>query len=175
MDYVDSEGVHLGIVAELVNIIENILGISFNLVYFNAWADGLHGMRNNEVFNLHNLMETLYDQFVLDANKIGIDLKLIMPSNKIMHPYSDQTKLRQILTNLLDNAFKFTSKGQIVFGYEVAFKNIRFFVKDKGVGIPDNLHQKIFERFFKVEMPDNSFLVGSGLGLPISKNLTELL
>ena len=152
---------------QLLKIVDDVLDM--------ALIESRQVIINKEVFNLHNLMETLYDRFVLEANKIGIDLKLIMPSNKIMHLYSDQTKLRQVLTNILDNAFKFTSKGQIVFGYEVAGKNIRFFVKDTGFGIPENLHQKIFERFFKVEMPDNSFMVGSGLGLPISKSLTELL
>jgi CheY-like chemotaxis protein len=83
--------------------------------------------------------------------------------------------VNQILTNLLNNAIKFTEKGSIKFGYNLVNNNIQFFVKDTGIGISKDLHEKMFERFRQAELSVTREYEGAGLGLSISKAYVELL
>lgn len=88
---------------------------------------------------------------------------------------SDKSKLSKVLTILLSNALKFTEKGKIEFGYEKLEKDLRFFVRDSGVGIPEEKHQLIFERFRQAEESPTRTFEGVGLGLSICKIIAELL
>lgn len=84
---------------------------------------------------------------------------------------TDRNRLMQVIINFLTNAMKFTPKGTITFGYTMdqSEKHIRFFVKDTGIGIPENQKEKIFDRFVKL----NTFAQGTGLGLPICAMIAE--
>lgn len=88
---------------------------------------------------------------------------------------TDGTRLRQIFTNLLDNAFKFTDKGTIEFGFDIYNSNMLFFVSDTGTGIPADKISFIFKRFGQLHDNTKKIYKGTGLGLSISKNLVELL
>jgi signal transduction histidine kinase len=88
---------------------------------------------------------------------------------------TDSTKLIQILSNLINNATKFTKEGQIDFGYKLKDGLLEFFVKDTGIGIPPEHHKKIFERFFQVDNLISRKFGGTGLGLSICKAYVELL
>jgi CheY-like chemotaxis protein len=88
---------------------------------------------------------------------------------------SDKNRLRQVFGNLLGNALKFTSEGFIELGYELLDDQVRFYVKDSGIGITPEYQKLIFERF---RQEDNSYTRkhgGTGLGLAISKQIVELL
>lgn len=88
---------------------------------------------------------------------------------------TDETKLRQIFTNLLTNALKFTHEGEITFGYTIEGNAIQFYVKDTGIGIKPEMYELIFERF---RQADSSIAIqygGNGLGLSISKDYVHLL
>ncbi len=89
--------------------------------------------------------------------------------------FTDEAKLHQILVNLINNALKFTKSGQIDYGYEVKGDFLQFFVKDTGIGIEEELYEKIFERFIQAEQSMTKNYEGAGLGLAISKGLIELL
>lgn len=85
---------------------------------------------------------------------------------------SDRTRLNQVLTNLVNNAIKFTTHGSICIGYELVDKGmLRFYVTDTGIGIPQDKQAEIFNRFTKL----NGFVQGSGLGLSICKSIIEAL
>ena len=84
---------------------------------------------------------------------------------------TDPDRLNQVLMNLLNNAAKFTTKGSITFGYELRDDEIYFYVRDTGIGIPDQDAERLFSRFTKL----NNFLPGTGLGLSISKSIVEML
>lgn len=89
--------------------------------------------------------------------------------------YTDNTKVTQILSNLLSNALKFTHEGLVEFGYNLKENELEFYVKDSGIGIKPELHEKIFERFGQVDRSTNKLYGGTGLGLTISKAFVELL
>ena len=88
---------------------------------------------------------------------------------------ADTDRLMQIFNNLISNALKFTKKGAIEIGYQLKGKMIEFYVKDSGIGIPAEYHDKIFDRFRQVEDADTRKYGGNGLGLAITKNLVELM
>lgn len=127
--------------------------------------------------SINPILEELYTVFE-NTRKIkgcsGFQIRLIKNlsnSNPTIH--TDPYRLKQILSNLLHNAMKFTEKGIINFGYDIKEEHLVFFVKDTGVGIPSNKIEFIFERFGKIETYGNKG--GAGLGLAISQNLAKLL
>jgi CheY-like chemotaxis protein len=99
---------------------------------------------------------------------------------------TDKAKLTQILANLIANAIKFTYEGSIEFGYSLIetcqevppnkdIPLLEFYVKDTGIGINKDLHEKIFERFRQADLSINKTYGGTGLGLSISKGFIDLL
>ena len=86
------------------------------------------------------------------------------------HIYTDKNRFMQVITNFINNALKFTKQGTIALGYEqTAPHEIKFYVRDTGVGIPQEKIDSIFERFVKL----NTFVQGTGLGLSICKSLVS--
>ena len=81
----------------------------------------------------------------------------------------DQNRLAQVITNLLNNASKFTEQGSIRFGFDLKDDRVEFYVEDTGVGIPEEKVRDVFDRFVKL----NDFAAGTGLGLAISKMIVE--
>jgi CheY-like chemotaxis protein len=84
-------------------------------------------------------------------------------------------KIRQILINLITNAFKFTNEGKIEVSATIEDKKIIFSVKDTGIGIPEEKFDTVFNRFTQIEMGRSRGTKGTGLGLPIVKGLVEML
>jgi len=129
--------------------------------------------------NINQLLKELYsffNSFIAQTEKKGIELKinLPLPDNSAVLS-TDPTRLKQILTNLINNSVKFTEKGFIEFGYELTNNNIVFHVKDSGIGIPENKKKVIFERFNQASETTEKIYGGTGLGLSISKACIEKL
>jgi PAS domain S-box-containing protein len=126
--------------------------------------------------SLNLIFKMLFDQFSSEADKKNITMKyhtsLPDGDDRIK---TDETKLVQVISNLLSNALKFIKSGSIEYGYAVKEKNLEFYIKDTGIGIPEEMHEKIFERFRQVESTLAREYEGSGLGLSISKAYVELL
>lgn len=89
--------------------------------------------------------------------------------------FSDRLKLRQVLSNLMSNALKFTREGTITVGYTLEPKEIRFHVRDTGIGISEEHLERIFDRFFQANTSISRGHGGTGLGLPLCKGMIELL
>lgn len=124
---------------------------------------------------LHDLFIT-FDKNRLSENKKDIELRLSMPKNlDLLYANTDPQRLKQVMTNLIGNAFKFTEKGFIEFGYNIAGKEIEFYVRDTGLGIPKDKFNIIFERFGQVMENERLNHKGTGLGLAISVNIVKLL
>jgi signal transduction histidine kinase len=127
------------------------------------------------VYHLFEELEQLILQFIKKHNKPRIQLICNRPSESLQI-CSDYTRIKQVLTNLLSNATKFTESGNIVFGCNVNPKSVTFYVQDTGIGIEGEYLDEIFHRFKKIENFANEKIYrGTGLGLSISKQLVELL
>ncbi len=127
-------------------------------------------------FHLNSLLNDLYQQFKPKADLQNIEISFKAPDSvHFSHFQTDSTKLVQILSNLINNAFKFTTEGRIMFGYEMVDGFLEFYVSDSGIGIDSNQHSKIFERFYQIDSTESRFHEGTGLGLSISKAYVELL
>ncbi len=125
---------------------------------------------------INNLISELYTIFELRSKKNNILLQTHKPLTDIQSEIlTDKAKITQILTNLLENALKFTKQGAIEFGYELKENELIFFVKDSGIGIKPEVHQKIFDRFIQADKTIQTNYGGTGLGLSISKGFVELL
>jgi PAS domain S-box-containing protein len=131
---------------------------------------------NIKEFNLNSSLRTLDEQFSYKekSDLISINLETDLTDDKSFI-VTDGIKLIQILSNLINNATKFTREGRIDFGYKLKDGNLEFFVKDTGIGIPQEHHEKIFERFFQVDNLISRKFGGTGLGLSICKAYVELL
>jgi signal transduction histidine kinase len=106
--------------------------------------------------------------------KIPITLSAGLPDERAII-MTDNTKLIQILSNLINNSVKFTPEGKIDFGYTLKGNWLEFFVKDTGIGIPQDSLGKIFDRFYQVDRTISKQFGGTGLGLSICKAYVQLL
>lgn len=124
-------------------------------------------------FSVHTVLNEIYQYFIMYIVH-NVELKLITPLEELVLE-NDPIRFKQIVSNLLTNANKYTDKGSIVFGYETTPGFIKFFVKDTGVGIDKSDFTNIFNRFHKIENSKTKLYRGTGLGLTISKSLAELM
>ena len=131
-------------------------------------------------FDLWQAIEEIVQGFAYHANQKGIELACHIAAEVPFLVRSDPTRLKQVLNNLLNNALKFTSVGQIVvraaveqdLGHDVL---IRFEVTDSGIGIPADQIDRLFRSFSQVDSSTTRKYGGTGLGLTISKNLVQLM
>lgn len=131
---------------------------------------------NTKEINLNTELRRLSEQFSYKEKPQKITLSLRTPlSQRDAEIRTDSTKVIQVLSNLINNAFKFTKKGKIDFGYDLNEGFLEFFVKDTGIGIPLEHQLKIFERFYQVDSAVSRQYTGTGLGLSICKAYVELL
>jgi len=126
-------------------------------------------------FNVHNLLTDVKQSFSLPEFQKGIELNIETTSEIPVWISSDYEKLRQVFTNLISNAFKYTFSGSITIGFKQKEKELEFFVRDTGLGIPPIEVEKIFERFYRGSNVNKGVIGGTGLGLSIVKELIELL
>ncbi len=130
-------------------------------------------------FDVHRVIDELkiyYDQEINAQNKKELKLNIKKGlSKKEFMIVSDPLRIKQVLSNLISNALKFTDKGHITFGYELKGDTLEFFVHDTGIGIDVDKLDLIFERFRHFGNDFKKNISGTGLGLAISKKLIELL
>jgi PAS domain S-box-containing protein len=155
---------------QLLNIIEDIIDIS------KIEANQLEIERFE--FVLNDLLRKLKMKFDLLKKSSKKNVHIILHTeldDMESRIVSDELRVEQVLNNLLHNALKFTKEGTIVFGYKIRNKKLCLFVKDTGIGIPEDKLEYIFQRFSQVDDSDTRKHGGTGLGLSISKGIVELL
>ncbi len=130
----------------------------------------------NESIPIKKLVNELWNDFNPKALQKGIELRIDQPvETPDVQVVSDLYRIKQIFSNLIGNALKFTTEGYIEIGYRVKAEFIEFRVKDTGMGIPPEFHEAIFDRFRQVDTTKTRRFGGNGLGLAISRNLVHLL
>jgi len=159
---------------QLLNIIDDIIDISK--------IESEQLKISNKPVRINGILDEIYSSFFHrirgDApgqKKVAFNLK----KGNNSHDFTivtDDFRLSQVFNNLIGNAIKFTNEGQINFGYNLKENRyIEFFVSDTGIGIPNNKIRLIFDRFGQVNQTDSLQPTGTGLGLPISKSLVNLM
>ncbi|HKJ42130.1 MAG TPA: PAS domain-containing sensor histidine kinase [Sunxiuqinia sp.] len=156
---------------ELLQIISDLIDVS----KIETQSVVLH----HEKIMANDFLNDVYKTFLNElqiSSKPHLGTQIILPENSESITFeADHYRLRQVFTNLLDNAFKFTRKGQITVGYRVNDNAVKFFVSDTGIGISPKDQLIIFDRF---RQADNSYtrqFRGTGLGLNICKSLIKMM
>jgi PAS domain S-box-containing protein len=135
---------------------------------------------DNISFDLKQLLENTINAFRFEAQRKNIVLTSFIAADVPIHINSDPLRIRQVLVNLLSNAFKFTERGAVEVHCTLdTLKTdscvIRFLVRDTGIGIPSGKQHLLFTYFSQIDSSINRKFGGTGLGLAISRRLTELL
>lgn len=152
----------------LLEIVNNILDI--------ARIEAGQITVSNMSFPIFSTIKDLHALYLPIAQEKELKLNYSVPNNfESIYIFSDQSKIVQILSNLINNAIKFTKEGEVEFGFEIKAERIQFFVKDSGIGIEKELQEMIFERFSQADVSVTRGYEGAGLGLAICKGLVEII
>ena len=166
---------------EYLKVIEksgkNLVGIIDDLIEMSK-IESNQLTPNLTVVNLDSCIKELYETVKITIKNKNIDFRLIKPKTPTkFNIVTDDIKLKQVIINLLTNALKFTERGSVTFGFEIDEENelINFTVKDTGLGIDEDNHKNIFDRFKRVDSDISIKVGGLGLGLAITKAYIDLL
>jgi signal transduction histidine kinase/CheY-like chemotaxis protein/purine-cytosine permease-like protein len=151
----------------LANLIDGLLDIS-------KIEGGLLKLNRDKV-QLQDFLDQIVNMFRLQAAAKGIEFRTQWPANLPAYVHTDQKRLRQILINLLSNAIKYTQRGHAAFSLQYRSQVAEFVISDTGMGIPDNELERVFQPFERGQAMDVRQIPGTGLGLTITKLLTQIM
>ncbi|MFA6484641.1 MAG: PAS domain S-box protein, partial [Bacteroidales bacterium] len=152
-----------------------LLELINHLIDISKIESGTEPVRYSTVSPAQLLREVVV-QFRLIAAEKSIEILGNVPADmENIQLQTDSLKLHQILTNLIGNAMKYTTKGQVEIGMNRHPDGLLFFVRDTGIGIPADKILKVFDRFYQVESSHVRYSQGAGLGLSLCKSMVELL
>ena len=158
----------------------HLLGIINDILDFSKIESGHLELESVE-FNLGNLVEDAVAMFVQPAAEKELELATqVSPPNMPIMVRGDPFRLRQVLANLLNNAMKFTAKGEVIVRASVLAETeldtrVCLSVEDTGIGVAPESREKIFEQFSQADGSTSRQFGGTGLGLAICKRLVELM
>ncbi len=158
---------------------DTLLTIINDILDFSKIEAGKLSIDNHDL-NLRELMESVTELLAPKAHQKGLEIACLLPSHCPEMVQGDEVRLRQILTNLLANAIKFTEKGEVVLEGQLAGESedrvrLRLQVRDTGIGIPPERLGAIFENFTQVDGTTTRKYGGTGLGLTICRQLVQLM
>jgi signal transduction histidine kinase/CheY-like chemotaxis protein/purine-cytosine permease-like protein len=151
----------------MANLIDGLLDIS-------KIENGLLRLNRDKV-HLVEFLDQLVDMFRLQAAAKGIEFKYQRPPHLPLYVHTDQKRLRQILINLLSNAIKYTERGSASLTVRYRSQVAEFEISDTGVGIPPEDLERVFQPFERGTAPNVRSIPGTGLGLTITKLLTQIM
>jgi signal transduction histidine kinase/CheY-like chemotaxis protein len=149
------------------NLIDGLLDIS-------RIENGLLRLTRDKV-HLVEFLDQIVDMFRLQAAAKGIEFKYQRPPHLPLYVHTDQKRLRQILINLLSNAIKFTERGYASLTVRYRSEVAEFEISDSGIGIPVEDLERVFQPFERGSSPTARAIPGTGLGLTITKLLTQIM
>jgi PAS domain S-box-containing protein len=158
----------------IVRSSDQLLSIISDIVDISNIETG-HIKVSHDNVNINVLMRKIFEQYSYKARKDNISLTIntSLDDNSAVTG-CDEIKLIQVISNLLNNAFKFTIKGSIHLGYDLSDDYIVFYVRDTGIGISKENFSRIFDRFYQVDDSTHKTM-GTGLGLSLCKAYVELM
>ncbi|HEX5805305.1 MAG TPA: ATP-binding protein [Macromonas sp.] len=158
---------------------KNLLGIINDILDFSKIEAGRLSIERGE-FDLADVLDQVTAVVALPAAQKHLELLIAETGPLPVRLVGDAMRLTQVLTNLAANAVKFTEQGEVVIGVEVleqrgAQVQLRFTVRDTGIGIAPELHDKLFDSFSQADASTTRKFGGTGLGLAICKRLVDLM
>ncbi|WP_146909223.1 response regulator [Arenimonas daejeonensis] len=158
---------------------ENLLGIINDILDFSKIEAGKLSMERVD-FRLEDVLDNLSNMLAMKTDEKGLELLFQIPTDLPTALVGDPLRLGQILVNLGNNAAKFTEKGEVVVGVELAAAegenvDLHFWVRDSGIGMTQEQLSRLFESFNQADASTTRKYGGTGLGLAITKNLVELM
>ena len=159
---------------------ESLLNVINDILDFSKIESGNMELEKED-FNLRVCIEDVLDIFGAKAAAQGLDLVYKIDDNVPLQIVGDDLRLRQVLTNLVNNALKFTEKGEVFIGVHLQHSEatgditLQFEVKDTGMGIPPAKLDRLFKAFSQVDSSTTRKYGGTGLGLAISEKLVTLM
>jgi CheY-like chemotaxis protein len=133
----------------------------------------------NTNYNLRSLLDNIIAIFIILFQEKKLDFRFTIAENLPSNIIGDENRLRQILTNLISNALKYTNAGSVVFSSSLSSDHqsgyLQFDIQDTGIGIREEDVQKLFKPFEQLDTRKNRNVVGTGLGLAISDKLCQLM
>ncbi|MEN8762665.1 MAG: response regulator [Thiogranum sp.] len=158
---------------------EALLSIINNILDFSKIEAGKLSLEQAD-FNLRDLVEDLGDLFSARAHAKDLELACNVPGNIPEAMVGDATRLRQVLTNLIGNAIKFTETGEVLISVQsleetATAVRVRFAIKDTGIGLEPSQVEHIFDSFSQADGSTTRKYGGTGLGLAISRQLVGLM
>ena len=158
---------------------EALLGVINDILDFSKIESGKMELENND-FNLRDCIEEVLDVFAVTASQSQLDLIYEIDNNVPSQMIGDSLRLRQVLLNLVSNAIKFTHQGEIFLGVKLQKMHggnldLKFEVRDTGIGIPRDKLERLFKAFSQVDSSTTRKYGGTGLGLVISEKLVALM
>ena len=155
---------------------QHLLGIINNILDFSKIEAGRLELDKHD-FDLRELMEEVINVFAERAERKNLELICVTPTTGAIGVHGDTNRLKQVLTNLLGNAIKFTEQGQVVISVETGGEPdlLKFEVRDTGIGIEPEAYDNIFTTFSQADNSTTRRYGGTGLGLSISTQLAELM
>lgn len=154
----------------------NLLNIINEILDYSKIEAGRFEINPTEIFNLQELLDIQFQLLRPLAQKKGLFFNLDINSDIPKWLVGDQTRVRQVILNLISNALKFTLEGGVSIMAETVPDRdymVRFEIRDTGIGIPEDKKKDVFEAFSQLEDFQTKKETGTGLGLPISKYLVE--
>jgi len=143
-----------------------------DVVEFGAYLEQLTGDLRFAAEKKGLSVEFVYGaSHTIDASKGGAGDKFIRP---LYYTYADPDRLREVITNLFDNAVKYTDSGKISIGLTGNEQVVQFFIRDTGIGIPPEDVPHMFQKFYRVDNSATRTIGGTGLGLFICRKIVEL-
>ena len=162
---------------------KNLLAIINDILDFSKIESGKMEITEGE-YKISSVLNDISNIISFKAKDKGLDFRIDVDSDLPDGLLGDEVRLRQIMTNLLNNAVKYTKEGSVTLLVskgegetvtEGGVIHLKIAVKDTGIGIKKEDLQKLFEKFERVDLKQNSTVEGSGLGLAITKNLLGLM
>lgn len=158
----------------IVNNSEQLAHIIDDIVIYSQLQTRLFSFNPSE-FCLEDLFIQIQQSFNLPKYNENVELIVETYNDTLVKLFSDFEKLKQLLVNLVSNAFKYAPSGYIRLGYQKSDDYLTIYVEDNGVGIPVDECEKVFDRFYRGSNINKIKISGTGLGLSIARELTEIL
>ena len=149
--------------AQLLHLIDDMVNMS--------QLEAGRGEVKKELFGLSDLLTEVADRYKEHSADSDVQLK-VQTDGEDVQLYTDRNRLREIVNQYVNNGLKFTKQGSVTIGYDKRDRDVRIWVRDTGIGVPQEYcNDSIFDSFFKID----EFVPGTGLGLSICRNLAQSL